>query len=102
MRKFNYEDNDDYRDEVDKFFSHNNGNEEEQELTNEEYQAIIEEEQAIQQAQIDFVSRELNHRVIRMAIRTCEKSFWWRFYSQNTKLRLIEQAYYRIRSFDEK
>ena len=95
MRRFNYEDNDDYREEVDKFFS------EDGDLTDEQYKAIMDEEQAMQQVQIKFVSRELNHRVMRTAIRTCEKSFWWWFYSQATRLQMIDTAYKQLRKLEE-
>lgn len=96
MRRFNYEENDDYREEVDKFFS-----DEAAELTPEQYKAIMEEEQALQQMQIRFVYREFNHRVLRSAVKMCESSFWWRFYSQDTKLRMIERAYKRLKKLEE-
>ena len=96
MRRFNYEDNDEYREDVDKFFS-----EEATELTPEQYKALMEEEQAFQQMQIKFVNREFNNRVLRSAIKACENSFWWRFYSQDTKLSLIEKAYKRLKKLED-
>jgi len=95
MRRFNYEDNEEYREDVDKFFS------EEAELTPEQYRAIMEEEQAYQQMQVRLVYREFNHRVLRSAIRLCEKSFWWWFYSQDTRLRLVDKAYKRLKKLEE-
>lgn len=97
MRRFNYEDNDEYREDVDKFFSE----EATGELTPEQYKQLMEEEQAFQQMQARLVYRDFNHRVLRSAIRMCEKSLWWWFYSQDTRLRLIENAYKRLKKLEE-
>lgn len=96
MRRFDYDENEEYREDVDKFFSEENGD-----LSPEQYKAIMEEEQAFQQMQVRFVYRDLNHRVLRSAIRMCEKSFWWWFYSQDTRLRMIDRAYKRLRKLEE-
>jgi uncharacterized protein YpuA (DUF1002 family) len=97
MRRFNYEENDEYRDDVDKFF-----NEEPQDdVTDEQLKAIMEEEMAMEQMQVNFVYRDLNHRVLRIAIRSCEKSFWWWFCSQNTKLKMIEKAFRYLKKLEE-
>ena len=96
MRRFNYDDNEEYREDVDKFFA-----EGQEDLSPEQYKAIMEQEMAIEQLQIRFVYRDLNHRVLRTAIRMCEKSFWWWFYSQDTRLRMIDRAYKRLRKLEE-
>jgi len=98
MRRFNYDDNDEYREDVDKFFSEEQG---EGDLSDEQYEAIMEEERAIQQLQIRFVNRDLNHRMFRMAIRTCEKSIWWWICRNATKLKMIENAYKHLRKLEE-
>lgn len=97
MRRFNYDENDEYREDVDKFF---NG-QSESEIGDEQYKAIVEEEMAIQQLQIRFVQRDLNHRILRMAIRTCEKSIWWWFCRYTTKLKMIDAAYKQFRKLEE-
>ena len=96
MRRFNYDENDEYREDVDKFFG-----EDQQDISDAEYKAIMEQEQAIQQLQIRFVYRDLNHRMLRTAIRMCEKSFWWWFYSHNTRLKMIDKAYKQLRKLEE-
>jgi hypothetical protein len=95
MRRFNYDENEEYREDVDKFFS------EEGQMDDAQYKAIMEEEMQMQQLQIRFVYRDLNHRVLRSAIRMCEKSLWWWFYSQDTRLRMIDRAYKRLRKLEE-
>lgn len=97
MRRFNYDENEEYREDVDKFFSEEGNGD----LTDAQYKAIMEEEQHMQQLQIRFVYRDLNHRVLRSAIRMCEKSLWWWFYSQDTRLRMIDRAYRRLRKLEE-
>ena len=99
MRRFNYDDNEEYREDVDKFFSEEQC-EGEGELSDEQYKAIMEEEQAIQQLQIRFVHRDLNHRILRTAIRTCEKSIWWWFCRHTTKLKMIDDAYKQLRKLE--
>jgi hypothetical protein len=96
MRRFNYDENEEYREDVDKFFSEEGGD-----ISDEQYKAIMEEEMQLQQLQVRFVYRDLNHRVLRSAIRMCEKSFWWWFYSQDTRLRMIDRAYKRLRKLEE-
>lgn len=96
MRRFNYDDNDDYKEDVDSFFKDDN-----QDIS-EEYAAIAAaEEREIQEIQFKFVTRDLNHRMMRTAIRTCEKSFWWQFYFQDTKLRLIDKTYKKLKKLLE-
>lgn len=96
MRRFNYEDNDEYREDVDKFF-----NEEKADIYSEDYQSMLEEEHEIQQLQIKFVYRDWNQKLLRISIRTCEKSFWWRFLFQNTRLKMIEQTYRLLKKIEE-
>lgn len=94
MRRFNYEDNDDFREDIDKFF-----NEKEiPDIDEEQLQALMEQEDI----QIEFVYRDLNHRLLRTAIRTCEKSFWYWFCSQNTRLKMIEKAYEALKNLEGK
>jgi len=98
MRRFNYDENEEYREDIDKFFSQELENED---LTDEQYKAIMEEEKAIQREQIDFVHRDLNHRMLRTSIRACEKSLWWRFYGHATKLKMIDITYKHFRDLEE-
>jgi hypothetical protein len=97
MRKFNYDDNEDYREDVDRFFEDS----QEQILTPEEYKALVENEQALQEFQLRLAHRDLNHRALRAAIRMCEKSFFWRFLFLDTRLKRIDRAYKKLRKLEE-
>lgn len=100
MRRFDYEQNDEYREDVDNFFGGEENNaslELPVELKN-----MLEEEQAMQQLQLHFAYREINHRILRTAIKVCERSFWWRFRSLNTRLKMIATAYKKLKRLEEK
>lgn len=96
MRRFNYDENDEYREDVDKFF-----NEGDADLNDEQYNEMMEEERVIQQLQIRFVNRDLNHRILRTSIRICEKSIWWRFCKHATKLKMIDDTYKQFKKLEE-
>jgi len=99
MRRFNYEDNnEEYRKEVDNFFR-DIGNE--SDITQEEYEAIMREEQEYVDLQHQIIRQELNHRLLRTAIRMVENSFWSRFYSFGTRLQMIDKAYRKLKKLEE-
>lgn len=103
MRRFDYDDNEDHREEVDKFFG---GGEPDGEgdvfMTPEEYEAIRQENAAMQQASFDIVYRELDDRLLFRVVKMLERSFWWRFYSLDTRMKMIEKSYRRMKKINEK
>lgn len=96
MRRFNYEDNEEYREDVDKFFAEGKDAMSEDEI----YKTMLDDDDVTQQ-QMQFVDRDLNHRVLRSAIRLCEKSFWWRFYSHETRLNMVEKTYKMLKQLED-
>lgn len=96
MRRFNYEDNEEYRDDVDKFF-----NDDMDDMTPEEYKILMEQENVIQDMQMKVVHRDLNYRLLRAAVRVLEKSFWWKFCSLNTRLNSIDATFQRLKKLEE-
>lgn len=99
MRRFNYEDNnEEYRKEVDNFFRELG---DESAVTPDEYEAMMQEEQAYNNLQYQLVRQELNHRLLRTAVRMAENSFWWRFYSLGTRLQMIDRAYRKLKKLEE-
>ena len=91
MRRFNYDDNDEFREDIDRFFN--------EEV--EKYEKLVEEEFALQEAQLDIAYREFNHKVMRTAVRICEKSFWWSFYSPTTRVKMILDTYAKLKKVDD-
>jgi len=91
MRRFNYDDNDEFRDDIDKFF-----NEDESDT----YEEFVREEIALQEAELDLSYREVNIKIMRTAVRICEKSFWWSFYSQPTRMKMIVDTYKKLKNLE--
>lgn len=96
MRRFDYDDNEEYRDDVDKFFDSDDD-----EVTPDEYKAMIAEEQEMQAAQIDLVHRDLNQRLLFRVTRMLEKSFLWRFKSLDARLDMIARTYRKLKKLEE-
>ena len=97
MRRFDYDENEEYREDVDRFFEEEEDN---GRLTPDQYEAIMKEDE-IQELQIDFVNRDLNYRILRSAIKMCEKTLFWKFRFHKTKLNMIEKAYNKFRALEE-
>lgn len=83
MRRFDYDENEEFRDDVDRFFQEN--------------EDFFTDDESLQNS-IDFVNHDFNLRIIRTTIRMLEKSFWWKFYSLNTRLKMIEKTFRRIKN----
>lgn len=77
MRKFYFEDNFEEDDDEEKI------------------ENKIHEDQ-IAMAQMDLFEIEMNKKILIMAIKICEKSFFWPFYSCNYKLNLIKISYNKL------
>ena len=92
MRRFNYDDNDEFRDDIDKFFNDNEP---------DTYEEFVKEEIALQEAHLDISYREINIRIMRTAVRICEKSFWWSFYSHPTRIKMIADTYKKLKSLED-
>ena len=97
MRRFDYEENDEYRDEVDKFFNM----EDDEEFDDEEYKALLEDEIAIQQLQIDTANRDLKHKLLLTSIDICNHSIKWWFCSHKTRLNMIAETYKTLKNLEE-
>ena len=97
MRQFNYDDNDEFREDIDKFFDGNNDDENE----SGNYDDLIKEELAIQEARLDVQHREIDYKMMRTAIRVCEKTFLWSFYSIPTRMKMISETYRKLRKLEE-
>jgi hypothetical protein len=91
MRRFDYDDNDEFREDVDKFFDENSGN----------YDDFLAEEFALQEAKIGIQHREMDLRLMRTAIKICENTFMWSFYSLPTRLKMISDTYKKLRKLEE-
>jgi len=66
----------------------------------DEYKELLEERQMDQEFKYNFLERDSNQKTLRMAVRICEKSFWWKFYSFKTKLKMLQDSYLLIRELE--
>jgi hypothetical protein len=90
-----YDDSDDLNDEnVNKFFQEDISSFE------EDFDELLEERQINQEFKYNFLERDSNQKTLRMAVRMCEKSFWWKFYSFKTKLKMIQESYLLIKALE--
>lgn len=94
MRKFNYDENDDYSREVEKFF---------EDVPNQSSEEESEVEKIIMQSemQMGLLYREMNLQLLKYAIRIAEKYIFWRFYSIPTRLKYIVAIYQTLKSLEE-
>lgn len=89
MRRFNYDDNDDYQYEVDSFFS--------DELDFDEEESMMIETELMELANAVFVSYEINQKLLKLSIQTAKKSFFWKFRSLDKKLEIIAKIYFSLK-----
>lgn len=97
MRRFNYDDNDEFPEDVDKFFNEEPSNNND----SDSYDDYLAEEFALQEAKIGLKHREIDLRIMRTAIKICENTFMWSFYSLPTRLKMISDTYKKLRKLEE-
>lgn len=86
MRKFYFDENFEEEDDED---------DENQMREDQMHEDQIHEDQ-IAMAQMDLFEIEMNKKILIMAIKICEKSFFWPFYSCVRKLNLIKTSYNKL------
>jgi hypothetical protein len=80
MRNFDYDNNEEFQPDIDKFFY-------------EEDEEFFTESEAIEAMELEIAETGINLRLIKIAIKTCEKTFFWRFYTHAYKMKLIKKTY---------
>jgi len=93
MRRFDFEEDDSDREEVERFL---NSDSQDYLITPEEYKAILEDEMTLYEVKFRDAERKLRHKMLLYSVRLLRNSFFWRFYSLNTKLNQIEKVYDRL------
>lgn len=89
MARFDYYEDDDFKDE-DLF---PDIDDDEIDEINMEYIKVLEKRELVEALRIQVMQKELNYVILRKAITYCEKSWFWKFKSAKTKLDLIISAY---------
>lgn len=91
MRRFNFDDEDPDRDEIERFL--NSEESHQYIITPEEYKNIIEEELALYETKLKSGEQKINFKILLLSISLLKKSFWWKFQRLNTKLNNIQKVY---------
>ena len=94
MRNFEY--NEDEND-VDKFWQ---GEEDDDDMEEEEYG--VKQMELIHAMEMQLAERDLDLRALKIVIKMLEKSFCWRFYKFQTKLKMITKSYFVLIKMLEK
>ncbi|MEI8270965.1 MAG: hypothetical protein WCG45_06395 [bacterium] len=91
MRRFDYDNNEDeFRNEVDKFFNDGEGKSD----TSYPYPLPMDMDITIEgEDAFILAEKEFNLKIYRTAVKIAENSFFWRFYSFNTRLNIINKIY---------
>tara|TARA_Y100000034_G_scaffold40932_1_gene50380 strand:- start:1573 stop:1908 length:336 start_codon:yes stop_codon:yes gene_type:complete len=90
MRRFNYDDHDDFKEEIDNFWPGDTDSPFGYDPDDEPY---IEKGDIINMLQIDMVEYELNQRILTAAYKLCKSSFWWRFRTVKSKIAMVKFVY---------
>lgn len=91
MNRFEYDDEDEGDDEE------SFGDDQPQPISHNDYKDLIEGDQAIQQETVALGYLELDQKLLSKAIKICEGSMFWNFYSMQTRLSMISKAYTRLK-----
>lgn len=85
MREYDYDENsDEFQDEMEEFF----------EEEYEEYQAeLLKKKDVLKAMEMELVENSMDLKLLKDVTKMLQKSFWWRFYSFKTRLKMITQAY---------
>jgi len=90
MRRFDFEDDDPEREEIERFL---NADSQEYLITPEEYRGILEDEMGLYEAKFRESNQRLKYKILLHSINLLKSSFFWKFYSLNTKLIQIEKVF---------
>lgn len=58
-----------------------------------DYKNLLNQQNALEGFHLHLLEKKISDRVLNRSIRVCEKSFFWKFYSINSKLTKISKVY---------
>jgi hypothetical protein len=82
MRDFDYDENEDFQNDIDNFF----GDQDDEGI-------YYDKKDIIKAMELEVTENNINLKLLKTVIQTLEDSFWWRFYSFKTKLKMIARTY---------
>lgn len=84
MKRFNFEDNEEFPDERVPDL---------EELTESEYEQLVEHAEFVDLKNLNLREFDLNQKLVYKAIKLCENNFLWKFRTTKKKLLLVKEAY---------
>ncbi len=98
MRYFPYDDNDDYKEEIDRFFSED---EEDDDVEGDEDIFILDDDIDLDSLSLlNYKTKsiwvDVDADILEFAIQILENSFFWKFRTRKTKLKLLKKTYYEL------
>lgn len=93
MKRFDFEDDEENDDEEEDIFDEGSNP-----MTPKEYRELLAEERALEQETVELEYLGIGNKLMREAVRVCEKSFFWKFYGLQTRLDMISKAYTRLKN----
>lgn len=92
MKRFEFEDGDEFQDE-DLFSETDDDDDDEGIELNSEYIRLLEKKELIEALKITIYQKEINQELLFKTVDFLSKSFFWRFKSNKRKLQLIVETY---------
>ena len=98
MKRYDFDENDNSKDDYDDFSEEEGDFIDDDDEDDDEMQEhdFLENEEMLRELEISFQEAQNKQKTISQAIKICSQSFFWRFYSNQTKLKMIEQCYYGL------
>jgi hypothetical protein len=96
MRRFDFEE-----EEPEDYENFLNSESQEYLITPEEYKSILEQEKSLYDAKFGDTNKKLKYRILVESLRLLRSSFFWKFYSLNTKLIQIEKVFNKLKQLLE-
>lgn len=98
MKRYDFEDDennesDESKDELESYKDEDDDEEDEDFFDDDDFYG---KEDMIKELEISFQESQNKTNIIKQAIKICSKSFFWRFYSYQTKLKMIEDCFKRL------
>lgn len=96
MRRYDFDDNRNEDEDPDDDFEKNHDDEDGEDDDFLDEKDLYHEEDMIKELEISFQENQNKTNTIEQSIKICSHSFFWRFYSYETKLKMIEDCYKRL------
>lgn len=98
MRKYDFEDDYDDENESEDDLEEYEDDDHREDIDDDSlfYDDFYEKEDMIKELEMSFQEKQSKINILKQAVKICSHGFFWRFYSSETKLKMIENCYKRL------